>query len=144
MDKSIEYIHNNKLAILNKKYFGKDGTVYIGLPNKRLKVFTSPVQPIIQTTNVSNSTNTLIKEVEIDFGSFPIRSKKFTIIDSSITSTSNVIVSSSGNVATGRVGDDYEWDSINFSAKPNTGTFTLTAYASGRIRGKRKILYSWQ
>ena len=85
-----------------------------------------------------------LTETEIDFGSLPVQGKKFTITQAGVLPASLVSVSPSGNVATGRVGDDYEWDSINFSAKPNTGTFTLTAYASGRIRGKRKILYSWQ
>ena len=85
-----------------------------------------------------------LTETEIDFGSLPVQGKKFTITQAGVLPASLVSVSPSGNVATGRVGDDYEWDSINFSAKPNTGTFTLTAYSSGRIRGKRKILYSWQ
>jgi hypothetical protein len=85
-----------------------------------------------------------LTETEIDFGSLPVQGKKFTITQAGVLPASLVSVSPSGNVATSRVGDDYEWDSINFSAKPNTGTFTLTAYASGRIRGKRKILYTWQ
>lgn len=85
-----------------------------------------------------------LTETEIDFGTLPVQGKRFTITEASITTSSLIMVSPSGNVATDRVGDDWEWDSINFSAKPNTGTFTLTANASGRIRGKRKILYSWQ
>lgn len=85
-----------------------------------------------------------LTETEIDFGSLPVQGKKFTITQAGVLPASLVSVLPSGNVATGRVGDDYEWDSINFTAKPNTGTFTLTAYASGRIRGKRKIIYSWQ
>lgn len=85
-----------------------------------------------------------ITEVEIDFGSFPVSSKRLTISDETVTPSSMIVVTPSGNVATGRVGDDWEWDSIVFSAKPNAGSFTLTANASGRIRGKRKILYTWQ
>lgn len=85
-----------------------------------------------------------LTETEIDFGSLPVQGKKFTITQAGVLPASLVSVLPSGNVATGRVGDDYEWDSINFTAKPNTGTFTLTAYASGRIRGKRKIIYLWQ
>lgn len=85
-----------------------------------------------------------LTETEIDFGTTPVVSKKFTITEASITTSSLVMVAPSGNVATSRVGDDWEWDSIVFSAKPNTGTFTLTANASGLIRGRRKILYTWQ
>lgn len=56
MDKTIEYIHNNKLAIPNKKYFGKDGTVYIGLANKRLKVVSEPTVTIVETVSNESST----------------------------------------------------------------------------------------
>jgi hypothetical protein len=98
----------------------------------------------LAVSNALASAGVTLTETEIDFGSLPVQGKKFTITQAGVLPASLVSVSPSGNVATGRVGDDYEWDSINFSAKPNTGTFTLTAYASGRIRGKRKILYSWQ
>jgi hypothetical protein len=53
------------------------------------------------------------------------------------------VVSPSGSVATGRVGNDWEWDSIALSALAGTGSFVVTAKASGRIRGKRKIYYSF-
>jgi hypothetical protein len=102
------------------------------------------VKTYVDTITISTTAGVTITETEIDFGSLPVQGKKFTITQAGVLPASLVSVSPSGNVATDRVGDDYEWDSINFSAKPNTGTFTLTAYASGRIRGKRKILYSWQ
>ncbi len=81
-------------------------------------------------------------ETEIDFGTTPVQGKKFTIVDAGVSPTSKILVLPSGNVATGRVGDDWEWDSIVFAAKPGTGNFGLTAYASGRIKGRRKIFYS--
>ena len=83
-----------------------------------------------------------MSEVEIDFGTTPVQGKKFTIVDAAIAPTSKIIVSPSGNIGTGRVGDDWEWDSIAFAAKPGAGSFDLTAYASGRIVGNRKIFYS--
>lgn len=81
-------------------------------------------------------------EVEIDFGSNPVSGKKFTITDALAFTTSQILVHPSGNPATGRGSDDWEWDSIQFAAKGNTGTFTLYAKASGKIRGKRKIFYT--
>ncbi len=85
-----------------------------------------------------------LTETEIDFWStLPLRSKRFTITDAGITNTSKIIVSPSWNVATGRVGNDWEWDSIAFSAKAGTGNFILTALSSWRIKGKRKIFYTF-
>ena len=85
-----------------------------------------------------------LTEAEIDFGSWvPVRSKRFAITNASITGTSKIMVSPSWNVATGRVGNDWEWDTINFSAKAGTWSFELTATSSWRIRGNRKIFYSF-
>lgn len=80
-------------------------------------------------------------EIEIDFGSYPVSGKRFTITDALAFTTSQILVHPSGNPATGRGSDDWEWDSIQFAAKGNTGTFTLYAKASGKISGKRKIFY---
>lgn len=84
----------------------------------------------------------LLTETEINFGSNPVRSKKFTIVDASITPTSKITVMPSGNVGTGRVGNDWEWDSIAFAATAGSGSFTISAFASGRIMGNRKVYYS--
>lgn len=85
-----------------------------------------------------------ITEVEIDFGSIPMYSKRFTITDASINSSSKIMVTPSGSIATGRIGNDWEWDAINFSALSGTGNFLLTAKTSiGRVKGKRKIYYSF-
>lgn len=81
-------------------------------------------------------------EVEIDFGSIPISEKLFTITDSLSATTSLITVRPSGNPATNRGSDDWQWDSIQFAAKGNTGNFTVYAKASGKIGGKRKILYT--
>jgi hypothetical protein len=80
-------------------------------------------------------------EVEVDFGTTPRRDGKFTITDGSVTGTSKIAVLSSGKTATGRVAGDDQWDHVVYAASPGTGTFTVYANASGRIRGKRKIQY---
>lgn len=79
---------------------------------------------------------------EIDFGTKPTKSKRFTITDAAVSPTSKIMAWGNSSPATGRVGNDWEWDSINFTALASTGTFTLTGLASGRIIGKRKIFYS--
>lgn len=85
-----------------------------------------------------------VSEAEIDFGTKPVTSKSFTVVDASIVASSKIMVVGSGNTATGRVGNDYEWDSVNYTAKGETGTFTLKAVCnSGHLIGKRKILYTY-
>lgn len=82
-----------------------------------------------------------ITEVEIDLGSTPKKSFHLTVTDAAISPTSKVIVSASGNAATGRGLDDWEWDSADFAAKPAAGSMTLYARFTGHVSGKRKINY---
>ncbi len=85
-----------------------------------------------------------VNEIEIDFWTtIPVKSKRFTISNWSITWSSKITVSWSWSVATWRVGNDWEWDSINFTALAWTGNFTLTANATWRVKWKRKIFYSF-
>lgn len=82
-------------------------------------------------------------ETEIDFGSAaPQTDATFTVTDATVTPSSMIAVVPSGKVATGRVGDDWAWDSITFAALPASGSFTVYAYANpGPVKGKRKIQY---
>lgn len=81
-------------------------------------------------------------ETEIDFGTTPVWSKTFTITDAAVSGTSKVVPVPSGSVATGRVGNDLEWDNLLLGALAGTGNFLLTALAiPGPIVGKRKIHY---
>lgn len=82
-----------------------------------------------------------ITEVEVDLGSTPKKSFHLTVTDAAISPTSKVIVSASGNAATGRGLDDWEWDSADFAAKPAAGSMTLYARFTGHVSGKRKINY---
>lgn len=84
-----------------------------------------------------------VTETEIDFGSLPVTEKSFTITDAGVTAASKIMCVESGNVATGRVGADSLWDSINYSALGASGEFTLYAKASGAIVGKRKVFYTF-
>lgn len=86
----------------------------------------------------------LISEAEIDFGSKPVESGEFTITDAAINSSHKIIVTSSGNTATGRVGNDYSWENFSFSAIAGTGNFTVNAICgNGSVVGKRKIYYTY-
>lgn len=81
-------------------------------------------------------------EAEVNFGTTPTRSARFTVTDGTVSGSSKIIITQSGNVATGRFGNDAEWDSIMWSAQAGTGQFTLTGFATGPIRGYRKFFYT--
>lgn len=91
-----------------------------------------------------NSSGLTLIETEVDFGSSPIECGEFIITDAAINSSHKIIVSASGNTATGRIGNDYSWENFSFSAIAGTGNFTLYANCSnGSLIGKRKIYYTY-
>jgi hypothetical protein len=85
----------------------------------------------------------ILTEVEVDFWSIPVNTKKFTITDAEITTNSKIIVSTSWNTATDRVGNDWEFDSCTFSAKAWTWNFTISVVSNWHLRWKRKLFYSF-
>lgn len=83
----------------------------------------------------------ILNEAEIDFGTTPVNNKTFTIVDANIGTSNKILVFPSSNDATGQAGNDWEVDSAMFSAKANTGNFTLYVNAQFSISGNRKIYY---
>lgn len=81
-------------------------------------------------------------ETEIDFGSTPVDSASFVITDANVSTTNIIFVHASPNPATGRVGNDWEFDHASFSALPGTGQFTLSVVLAHGAVGKRKIYYT--
>ena len=112
---------------------------------------TSPVNGDIWSTTsgffgrVNGATKRMtpkIVEVEINFDPKWSYDANFIITDAECTTSSQVLVWPSGNTATGRVGDDSEWDAIILAARPQSGQFYLSALAQpGPIAGNRKIYY---
>jgi hypothetical protein len=83
-----------------------------------------------------------IKEVEIDFGSVPTRYKTFTVVDPSVSPTSKLLATQSGQAATGGHLDDAEMDPIVFSARPGSGQLVLAARAlDGVVVGRYVVDY---
>ena len=81
-------------------------------------------------------------EVEVDFGTTPQYSALFTVVDGDVSASSNIVINGSSEPATGRVGNDAEWDGLALSAIAGSGSFTLTAIAvPGPVVGARKVLY---
>lgn len=83
-----------------------------------------------------------ITQIEVDFGTAPVRTKTFTVTDASVSTTSHLVVTQSGTAATGRQADENEMDPILFSGTPGSGQFTLIANAlTGPVSGKYKVNY---
>lgn len=91
-----------------------------------------------------NGKNAIPKPIvfELNFGNYPVRCKVFEIENADVTTESIISVIPSGKVAAGRIGNDWEWDSIQFSVRPADGKYYITANASGLIKGKRSIICS--
>lgn len=81
-------------------------------------------------------------QVEVDFGTLPVDSKRFIITDAAVNASSKITAVQSGKTATGRVGDDGQWDALICSAFPEAGSFVLSVHAiPGPIVGKRYVHY---
>jgi hypothetical protein len=96
------------------------------------------------SSSTSSGSSTIWKELEINFGSFPVYDYTFSINDSQVSSGSKIIVSSCGKPNSNGFSDEWLWDQISFAAYPNpTGSvFTLyTMAVPGPIQGKRMIQY---
>lgn len=99
-------------------------------------------QTVLANRQVPSSSGASLTEIEIDFGTTPQVTKVFTITDALVSGTNKILATASGNVATGRVGNDAEWDAIIYTAKAGTGNFELTANCiTGAVVGKRKVFY---
>ena len=82
-----------------------------------------------------------ISEAEVNFGTKPVSSGHFTVIDASISTTSKVFICGSGNAATNQTEDAGEWDAVTFTAKAGDGQMTVYAKSDGLISGYRKLYY---
>ncbi len=89
-----------------------------------------------QPGTVAGGGNSL-KSVEIDFGSVPTRYRTFTVIDASVSPTSKIMVTQSGQAATGGQADDAEMDPILLSARAGSGQLVIAARTlDGVVTGK--------
>lgn len=61
MADDIKYIHSNKLAKTGQQYYGKDGTVYIGQKDGRLKIRTGTNSTV--TTGSTSTWGTILGDI---------------------------------------------------------------------------------
>lgn len=80
--------------------------------------------------------------VEYDFGTSPVYDAQFTITDAAI-SASSVVSVVPGGAATGRTGDDWQWDGATVGVVPGSGTATCyVTFHPGPIVGPRTFNYT--
>ncbi len=83
-----------------------------------------------------------IKQTEIDFGATPISEKSFTITDTSVLVTSQLIGNVTYEAPTDKELDELEMDSLDLKFAPGDGQFILYARGlDGYIADKFKINY---
>ena len=84
----------------------------------------------------------LVHQVEIDFGSYPVESGEFMVVDPQVLSSSHI----TGNIAyeapTGKDLDELEMDVIDLKFSPGNGVLLIKASGlEGYLAGKFKINY---
>ena len=123
---------------------GADGADGVGVPagGTTGQVLAKNSNTDYDTEWVAPGGGSTVTEIEVDFGSSTRRSKSFTITDATVTGASKIVAYQSGNPATGRGRDDAAWDSITYAAIAGTGSFTLIAHSTGRVKGPRNVYYT--
>ena len=99
---------------------------------------------IITCTVTAGGGAVTVTEVEIDFGTaFGYYDKTFVVTDAGVSGTSKILITQSGNAATGRQADENQLDALICNALPAAGSFTLSCSAvPGPVAGKYKIFYT--
>lgn len=156
----ISRIHTRALATPNKKYYRDDGQVFVGTPDKRLRVLdkaeltrfkatnslpTDNVQTAIET--ISNKLNRNTKQIEIDFGNTPYTNYKiFTITDSDIKPGDIIIANIAYEAPTNKSLDELEMDAIQTIAGGSSeGSFQLLVKGlEGSLHNTFKVNYTTQ
>lgn len=86
---------------------------------------------------------TRMAEAQIDFGSTPLRSAAFTLVDENITASSRVVVLDSGMLGDGLQQDEAEMDCIVCRAgAAAAGSCTIYAFGMlGPVAGVHRVVY---
>lgn len=158
----LNQIHLRKLATPNKKYYGDDDKVYIGTPEKRLRLFGDADKENFKPTDnipdktvqlaierIDNKLSEKFKQVEIDFEEeLYTNYKVFNIPDPDVKVNSIIIANIAYDAPTFKDLDELDMDGIICSAGSTTdGFFKLIVKGlEGSLRNKFKVNYTiqWQ
>jgi hypothetical protein len=99
---------------------------------------------ITGTTMTASGTGGTFVEIEVDFGTTNLTQKIFTITDAGVSATSKIVISISGNTATGRNADETQMEVFYTFATPGTGAFDLLVKSlEGPVVGTYKLFYTY-
>lgn len=118
-----------------------NGELAINIPDKLIYVGNSSGGGVL-VSNYALAGSVTVYETEIDFGSTSSNSRKFTITDANVNTSSKVIAVQSAKAATGRKADENELTDLICSVDPKSGSFDLfVKCTNGLAHGKYKINY---
>lgn len=99
--------------------------------------------PVINPGGGSSTPGTVnVKQTEIDFGTTPLAEAEFTVVDSDVTTGSQIIGTIAYEAPTGKDLDELEMDGIDLKFQPGTGQFIVRVKGlEGDLHDKFKINY---
>ena len=89
---------------------------------------------------ISSTGGATLTEIEVAMGD-KSSSKRFTITNATVVASNKILLFPSPSVATGRKGNDWEFDDVTLTGTAGTGNFLLTISSLYKMRGNRKIYY---
>lgn len=98
---------------------------------------------LLGSGNLVVSGGSTVEEAELDFGASPVSSKTFVVSAAGVVPTNKILISASGNAATGRQADENEMDVIIYRASAGTGSITVYADClTGTVSGLYKVNFT--
>lgn len=83
-----------------------------------------------------------VRQTEVDFGSLPVSEALFTVIDLTVTPSSQIIGTIAYEAPTGKELDELEMDSLDVKFGPGAGQFDMYIIGlDGYIADKFKVNY---
>lgn len=133
MADNIKQINSTKSAVSGKLYYDRNGDVYIGMPNGRLRLQNSNNTTITKPTTYSNEEfyNWVPGQLELDLGDTPILDETFTIAFPGVFPTDKFIATV----------EDTDKELFQVAFKAGNGNITVTISSHVFVKGKYKINY---
>jgi hypothetical protein len=98
--------------------------------------------PVVNPGSSSSTGTVNVKQTEVDFGTTPLAETEFTVTDSEVTASSQIIGTIAYEAPTGKDLDELEMDAIDLRFAPGAGSFIVRVKGlDGYLHDKFKINY---
>lgn len=119
----------------------RDSLVLMSRDDSNNITFTDPVTGTKTLAQLAAGGANII-EVEVNFGSTPVRAKSFVITDAGVSTASQILAMQSSEAATGRSEDENEMETLIVRCTPGAGQFTAYLESlQGALVGIYKLNY---